>query len=133
MGSIKGKIIDAVDNEPLAGAYVYLVDAQERNLGIGITTDSEGRFELVDPLLNNADQLLALRYLGMVTKVMPRSSFRGQTIALDPSINILKEVVVRPDSQPEPIASKPGKKPNHLIITGSAVLIIVLIMVLKPS
>lgn len=90
LASIKGKVIDASTQSPLAGATLYISD-----LKASTSTNNNGEF-----IFNNVPAkgkfLLEVRYLGYKTssKVIDLSAQEEITFALDPSVIESAEVVI---------------------------------------
>jgi len=95
---VKGIILDATNNQPLAGASIVIVDRTGNNLGVGIAADSNGQFTLDSPLLDMGYQLLITNVSYQTAIVDPDVvSKPGYTpISLSPDATMLNAVVVTP-------------------------------------
>jgi TonB-linked SusC/RagA family outer membrane protein len=82
---VKGKIIDARDNQPIIGATVKV-----KGSAVGTQTDVAGNFQL------NASKgsVLEISYIGYLTKEVAVSSSGVMQIVLEPDNKQLEEVVV---------------------------------------
>jgi hypothetical protein len=103
-GVIKGKVVDAVNNEPLPFANVII-----RGTTNGATTDLDGNYELkVEPGLYNVEASFVgyrtkIEYEVQVTKAKPRFL----DFELEQSSESLEEVTVSAQDQFEKIAESP--------------------------
>jgi len=92
-GSIKGKVIDAITNEPVPLANVILAGTD-----IGVTSNLEGEFELNN--VNPGFQNLRISYIGYKTAIyrdvlVTRSQVAFATVVLEPDSRQLNEFNVR--------------------------------------
>jgi len=83
--NVTGRVISAVDKEPVIGASVQV----KENKSIGTATDVDGKFSLSVP---SGSKTLIFSYLGMKSKELPISSV--MEVALDVDESVLNEVVV---------------------------------------
>lgn len=83
--SISGVILSAEDNEPLVGAQVRIVGANEATI-----TDVNGRFTFQTVALKN--QKLTVSYIGMETQSVDAG--HNMKIVLKPNSKTLSDVVV---------------------------------------
>ena len=82
--TVNGKVVSAVDNEPLIGATVQAVGSSQ-----GTATDLDGQFTVT---VNDNVTQLRISCLGYKTKVVAVSSY--VTVALDEDNTALDEIVV---------------------------------------
>jgi hypothetical protein len=89
---LKGTVIDAQDESPLAYAHINIVGQ-----GKGTLSNAAGQFSLKLEQIHLKDSVL-ISYLGYDAKVLSVESLVGNTtsIRLDPSVLDLTEVVVKP-------------------------------------
>ncbi|MBL4755816.1 MAG: TonB-dependent receptor [Flavobacteriales bacterium] len=66
-GDVEGKILDKITKEPVPGATVIWLGADEKILK-GTVTDIDGHFQLVD--METGEQQLLVRYLGFASKTI---------------------------------------------------------------
>lgn len=85
---ITGVVIDSETNEPLPFATVALAGKYS-----GTVTNKEGEFEVMVPDSINS---LLVNYLGYQARQVRVSTQKKLTIALEPSIITLKELIIRP-------------------------------------
>lgn len=83
--TLRGKVTAAIDNEPLPGATVSVI-----NTVIGTTTDIDGNFALIVP--SNA-KVLVVSFVGMETQEIEIGDKRNFSIVLEESSEMLDEVV----------------------------------------
>lgn len=103
--TVRGIVVDEDTQVPLIGATVMLVNSEPLN---GVSTDVEGRFELVGVPLGR--QTIAVDYLGYEQKLIPQIDVgSGKEVVLKiqlvESAEQLQEVVVKADKDP--------KRPNN--------------------
>ncbi|HEY1025782.1 MAG TPA: SusC/RagA family TonB-linked outer membrane protein [Sphingobacteriaceae bacterium] len=91
---IRGKVISADDRLPLPGASVKL-----NGTSLAVTADTEGRFSLA---ITASDSLLTISYIGYKTKEIRLRGLTEILVALEPSPNTLREVVVSTGYQSVP-------------------------------
>ena len=90
--NLKGKVVDAMDGQPLIGAQVFLRNSQK-----GTLTDDLGYFEIQ---VDSEDNVLLIKYLGyeQMQITIPADNELG-TIALKRSNTTLSEVIVSASSK----------------------------------
>ncbi|MDR0977320.1 MAG: TonB-dependent receptor [Prevotellaceae bacterium] len=89
--SLKGRVTDATNAEPLAFANILVIDNQPDINVAGTVTGAEGNFELAC----HAQQLrVKVSYLGYVTKDTVLTCNEFNAISLQPDAKVLGEVVV---------------------------------------
>lgn len=99
--TVKGVIMDAMTNEPLAGASVVVVDHSGVNLGVGVKADSNGMFSLDSSLLDgDANQLLITYVSYQAALVDPSVVSKGVTAV---------PVYLTPDGAMEAVTVTPTK------------------------
>jgi outer membrane receptor protein involved in Fe transport len=98
-GSVSGKLIDAVNNQPLSFATVSLVRKSDKHPVKGIQTDMNGNFTLAG--INNGVYTLHATYVGYLPYIKDTISITPQkkniqlgNIKLSQGKGLLKEVVV---------------------------------------
>jgi outer membrane biosynthesis protein TonB len=85
--TIKGKVISAEDEQPLAGANVFLKGTSE-----GAVTDLNGNFSITVP--DTGEHLLVANLIGMKSREFETKKDSGIKVELHPDITSLSEVVV---------------------------------------
>lgn len=85
---ISGRVVSANDLRPLPGAVVKVKGSLA-----GVSADARGTFTIA---LQPHDKTLVISFIGYHTLEVPVSSFKGElfTVALEPAINALNEVVI---------------------------------------
>src|SRR5260221_505710 len=98
-GSVSGKLIDAVNNQPLSFATVSLIRKSDKHPVKGIQTDINGNFTLAG--INNGLYTLHATYVGYLTYIRDTISITPQkrniqlgNIKLSQGKGLLKEVVI---------------------------------------
>lgn len=96
---IKGKIIDAVSDEPIPFANVYL-----KGLNIGTTSDFDGNYQLAATYLTDS---IFVSYIGYLAEGKKLSEQKEQTVnfKMERSDIMLQEIVILP-----------GENPAHIIL-----------------
>ena len=82
--TVNGKVVSAVDNEPLIGATIQAVGSSQ-----GTATDLNGEFTVT---VNDNVTQLTISCLGYKTKIVPVTSY--VTVSLEEDNTLLDEVVV---------------------------------------
>ncbi len=85
--TIKGKVISAEDEQPLAGANVFLKGTSE-----GAVTDLNGNFSITVP--DTGEQVLIANFIGMKSREFQTKKDSGIKVELQPDITSLSEIVV---------------------------------------
>jgi outer membrane receptor protein involved in Fe transport len=85
--TVKGKIIDAITKEPIAGASIHCI---QHGCTVGCTTTATGEFELQ---CKDDCHTLAISFIGYNTNSINVTD-NNQTVSLTPSNSILSAVVV---------------------------------------
>ncbi len=85
--TVKGKILSAEDNSPIAGASVIVKGTNRRTL-----TDSGGNFDIKVP--DTARKTIMVNYIGMESKEFTAKPDSSMRISLEPDVSSLSEVVV---------------------------------------
>jgi hypothetical protein len=95
---VKGIILDATNNQPLAGTSIVIVDHNGANLGVGIAADGNGQFTLDSPLLDQGNQLLITNVAYQTALVDPDVFNKPgySPLSLTPDATMLNAVVVTP-------------------------------------
>lgn len=88
--TIRGKVIDRKDKQPVIGATVTEVDKDRRTVN-GVVTDVDGNFVL---RVSNPLNKVNVSFLGYKTAVFDIGSPTALDVQLDPSVSELTEVVV---------------------------------------
>ncbi|MBS1486465.1 MAG: carboxypeptidase-like regulatory domain-containing protein [Bacteroidetes bacterium] len=92
-GLIKGRVVDAISNEPIAFVTVWLKSKEEI---YGLVTNFDGDFQLPVEYRNSSDSVL-FSCIGYLTKkILPQQLMEGQLniLKLSPSTLVLNEVTV---------------------------------------
>ncbi len=90
---IAGKVVDGMNKEPLPSASLVVTNSFYAPLGPGTITDSEGKFELDSPLLDDPSNLVLISFVGYQESILSAQQANGE-VALKPSDNALQSVVV---------------------------------------
>ena len=86
--TLRGKIVDAVTNEPLTGATVRI-----GNTSVGTTTDAQGRFRLeIESEVKSKLQFSFIGYETQEIEIDPDSKQKQLNIKLFPEAQDLKQI-----------------------------------------
>ena len=87
---VSGRVVESGTNDPLPGANVIL-----KGTTIGSATDNEGHFEFTIPQAGLDNAVLAVSYLGFVTKEIPVDGRTQFDVVLEPvELDVLGELIV---------------------------------------
>ncbi len=96
---VKGKIIDAITNEPLSFASIRISNSVDNKLITGNITNEKGEFSIPAPFGNFVAEIEYMGYKNLKIAAFSlskdNSSYDFGTIKLESSANALKEVVVQ--------------------------------------
>ncbi|MDX1438734.1 MAG: TonB-dependent receptor, partial [Rubricoccaceae bacterium] len=100
LGDLRGRVIDAKDDQPLWGAHVWLID-----LGLGAVVGEDGSFEVPD--LPTGEYVVRFSHVGYKPvrsrlSVFPVSPQRPPTIRLQPEVLVSQEAQVLPGAEADP-------------------------------
>lgn len=96
---IQGNVVDAEDGRALPGVNVTL-----KGSNVGTITDEEGNYQIA---MNSLSEGLVFSYIGFETKEVVPGSKNEVSVALEPDISELSEVVVVGYGTSEPVAAEP--------------------------
>ncbi|MFD2162120.1 SusC/RagA family TonB-linked outer membrane protein [Paradesertivirga mongoliensis] len=88
--TVRGKVIDSKDKEPVIGASVVELDKDKRIIR-GVTTDIDGNFAL---LVSSSESVLQVSFIGYKTQSLPINGRAVINVSLVSTINQLEDVVI---------------------------------------
>lgn len=95
MPTVKAQVINGETGDPLDSAAVLIVNKDGVALGPGIKSGSDGKFSLTSSILSG--NYLAISYTGLISVMMPASSFNDREYREIPLYTKeLGEVIVTP-------------------------------------
>lgn len=100
---VKGQVLSSKDGEALPGASIYV-----RDMTLGISTDANGKFELVLPA---GDHILSFSFVNFDEKIINLSGYAdGEVnVVLQEAPTVLSEVIVQDQMGRESITSASGQ------------------------
>src|SRR5687768_2253905 len=112
--TIRGRIVDEVDNEPLVGVNVIIVGTEQQ---LGSTTDVDGNYRIENVPLGR--QTLKVTYIGYENHTIPNIIVTAGkevvlNVGLQESVSQLNEVVVVADTKEDKTATN-----NDLAVVSS--------------
>lgn len=94
--TVRGKVIDKADNQPIIGCHVVELDKDRRYI-TGVATDIAGNFALK---ISNPQNLISFSYMGYKTVIQSVNGKTTFNISLESNVAELSEVVVTSTIKP---------------------------------